>query len=148
MYCVRSAVLTSIHIDVYDVEVRDTKLGREEFTSDIPNVSERALVNLDEHGIVRIGTRVQQGDILVGVVSGDIQSLELDLSGQIERGGLVLHVGDAQTAFDPVGGRAGGPGPHRSRLDPKSPCCHCPHSHRRPGGYRPADPSSLGGCRQ
>jgi DNA-directed RNA polymerase subunit beta len=62
-------VLTSIHIDDYDVEVRETKLGREEFTADIPNVSERSLANLDEHGICRIGTRVQQGDILVGKVS-------------------------------------------------------------------------------
>jgi len=66
---VRGGTLTSIHIDEYDIEVRDTKLGREEFTADIPNVSERALGNLDENGIVRIGTRVQQGDILVGKVS-------------------------------------------------------------------------------
>ncbi len=60
---------TSIHIDAYDVEIRETKLGREEFTRDIPNVSERALGNLDERGIVRIGTRVGPGDILVGKVS-------------------------------------------------------------------------------
>ncbi len=66
---VRADTLTSIHIDEYDVEVRDTKLGREEFTADIPNVSEKALSNLDEHGVVCIGTRVQQGDILVGKVS-------------------------------------------------------------------------------
>ncbi len=66
---VRQDTLTSIHIDEYDIEVRDTKLGREEFTADIPNVSERALANLDETGIVRIGTLVQQGDILVGKVS-------------------------------------------------------------------------------
>jgi DNA-directed RNA polymerase subunit beta len=66
---VRADTLTSIHIDEYDIEVRETKLGREEFTADIPNVSERALANLDESGIVRIGTRVQQGDILVGKVS-------------------------------------------------------------------------------
>ena len=66
---VRDDTLTSIHIDEYDIEVRETKLGREEFTSDIPNVSERALANLDEQGIVAIGTRVQQGDILVGKVS-------------------------------------------------------------------------------
>jgi len=66
---VREDTLTSIHIDEYDVEVRDTKLGPEEFTADIPNVSERALANLDENGIVRIGTLVQQGDILVGKVS-------------------------------------------------------------------------------
>ncbi|UCC29909.1 MAG: DNA-directed RNA polymerase subunit beta [Phycisphaerales bacterium] len=66
---VHDDTLTSIHIDEYDIEVRDTKLGREEFTADIPNVSERALANLDENGIVRIGTLVQQGDILVGKVS-------------------------------------------------------------------------------
>ena len=66
---VHDDTLTSIHIDEYDIEVRDTKLGREEFTADIPNVSERALANLDENGIVRIGTLVRQGDILVGKVS-------------------------------------------------------------------------------
>ena len=66
---VRDDVLTSIHIDEYDVEVRETKLGREEFTADIPNVSERALANLDANGIVRIGTFVKAGDILVGKVS-------------------------------------------------------------------------------
>ncbi len=60
---------TSIHIDEYDIEIRETKLGREEFTRDIPNVSERALANLDENGIVRVGTRVGPGDILVGKVS-------------------------------------------------------------------------------
>ena len=65
----REDTLTSIHIDEYDVEVRETKLGREEFTADIPNVSERALANLDENGIVSVGTRVKQGDILVGKVS-------------------------------------------------------------------------------
>lgn len=66
---VRSDSLTSIHIDEYDVECRETKLGREEFTNDIPNVSERALANLSEDGIIRIGTRVKQRDILVGKVS-------------------------------------------------------------------------------
>ncbi len=60
---------TSIHIDEFEVEVRETKLGREEFTRDIPNVSERQLRNLDEEGIIRIGTRVGAGDILVGKVS-------------------------------------------------------------------------------
>ena len=60
---------TSIHIDDLEVEVRETKLGREEFTRDIPNVSEKALANLDENGIVRIGTVVSPGDILVGKVS-------------------------------------------------------------------------------
>ncbi len=67
--------LTSVHIEEYDVEARDTKLGPEEITIDIPNVSEAALASLDEDGIVRIGTRVKAGDILVGKVTlkGDIQ---------------------------------------------------------------------------
>jgi DNA-directed RNA polymerase subunit beta len=65
---VKDDVFTSIHIDEFDVEIRETKLGREEFTADIPNVSERALRNLDEHGVVRVGTRVGPGDILVGKV--------------------------------------------------------------------------------
>ena len=66
---VRRDAYTSIHIDMYEIEIRETKLGREEFTNDIPNVSERALRNLDEDGIVRIGTRVSPGDILVGKVA-------------------------------------------------------------------------------
>lgn len=68
-------VLTSVHIDEYVVEARDTKLGPEEITRDIPNVSEVALAGLDEDGIVRIGTRVKPGDILVGKVTlkGGIQ---------------------------------------------------------------------------
>lgn len=66
---VENDVYTSIHIEEYDIEIRDTKLGREEFTRDIPNVGERALHNLDEGGIVRIGTYVRSGDILVGKVS-------------------------------------------------------------------------------
>ncbi|HSI34675.1 MAG: DNA-directed RNA polymerase subunit beta [Phycisphaerae bacterium] len=66
---VKDDVFTSIHIEEYDVEIRETKLGREEFTRDIPNVSERALANLDENGIVRVGTRVGPGDILVGKVA-------------------------------------------------------------------------------
>ena len=68
-------ILTSVHIDEYKVDARDTKLGPEEITRDIPNVSETALAGLDEDGIVRIGTRVKPGDILVGKVTlkGDIQ---------------------------------------------------------------------------
>jgi DNA-directed RNA polymerase subunit beta len=66
---VKEDVFTSIHIEEYDVEIRETKLGREEFTRDIPNVSERALANLDENGVVRVGTRVGPGDILVGKIS-------------------------------------------------------------------------------
>jgi DNA-directed RNA polymerase subunit beta len=60
---------TSIHIEQFDVEIRETKLGREEFTRDIPNVSEKAFRNLDDNGIVRVGTYVRPGDILVGKVS-------------------------------------------------------------------------------
>jgi len=68
-------VFTSVHIDEYIVDARETKLGPEEITADIPNVSETALAALDEEGIVRIGTRVRAGDILVGKVTlkGDVQ---------------------------------------------------------------------------
>jgi DNA-directed RNA polymerase subunit beta len=66
---VKDDTYTSIHIEEFDIEIRETKLGREEFTRDIPNVSEKALRNLDENGIVRIGTFVRPGDILVGKVS-------------------------------------------------------------------------------
>ena len=66
---VQNDVYTSLHIEEFDVEIRETKLGREEFTRDIPNVSEKALRNLDETGIVRIGTYVKPGDVLVGKVS-------------------------------------------------------------------------------
>ena len=66
---VKNDSFTSIHIESHDIEIRETKLGREEFTRDIPNVSEKALRNLDERGIVRVGTRVGPGDILVGKVS-------------------------------------------------------------------------------
>jgi DNA-directed RNA polymerase subunit beta len=66
---VKDDVFTSIHIDAFEVEVRETKLGREEFTRDIPNVSEKMLRNLDEHGVIRIGAYVRPGDILVGKVS-------------------------------------------------------------------------------
>jgi len=66
---VKDDVFTSIHIDAFDVEIRETKLGREEFTRDIPNVSEKMLRNLDDVGIIRLGARVGPGDILVGKVS-------------------------------------------------------------------------------
>ncbi|MBL9123780.1 MAG: DNA-directed RNA polymerase subunit beta [Planctomycetaceae bacterium] len=66
---VKDDTYTSIHIEEFDIEIRETKLGREEFTRDIPNVSEKALRNLDETGIVQIGTYVRPGDILVGKVS-------------------------------------------------------------------------------
>ena len=66
---VRDDVYTSIHIQDYQIECRDTKLGPEEFTRDIPNVSEDARKNLDEAGIIRIGTEVKDDDILVGKVT-------------------------------------------------------------------------------
>jgi DNA-directed RNA polymerase subunit beta len=67
--CVTDDVFTSIHIVEYDVMARDTKLGEEEITRDIPNVNEEALKNLDESGIVYIGAEVKAGDILVGKVT-------------------------------------------------------------------------------
>ena len=66
---VKDDVYTSLHISHYDIECRDTKLGPEEITRDIPNVSEDARKNLDADGIVRIGTEVREGDILVGKVT-------------------------------------------------------------------------------
>lgn len=66
---VRDDVYTSIHIEEYEIKSRDTKLGPEEITRDIPNVSEDVLKNLDEMGIIRVGTEVQAGDILVGKVT-------------------------------------------------------------------------------
>jgi DNA-directed RNA polymerase subunit beta len=66
---VKEDTYTSIHIEEFEIEIRETKLGKEEFTRDIPNVSPKALGNLDDNGIVRIGTFVQPGDILVGKVS-------------------------------------------------------------------------------
>src|ERR671930_105711 len=66
---VKNDTYTSIHIEEFEIEIRETKLGKEEFTRDIPNVPPKALNNLDEYGIVRIGTYVQPGDILVGKVS-------------------------------------------------------------------------------
>jgi DNA-directed RNA polymerase subunit beta len=66
---VRDDIFTSIHIDEYSLEVRDTKRGAEEFTSDIPNVSEEATRNLDENGLIRIGAIVKPGDILIGKIT-------------------------------------------------------------------------------
>jgi len=66
---VRNDTYTSIHIEDFEVEIRETKLGREEFTRDIPNVSEKALASLDDSGIVQVGTYVRPGDVLVGKVS-------------------------------------------------------------------------------
>jgi DNA-directed RNA polymerase subunit beta len=66
---VRDDIFTSIHVDEYSLEVRDTKRGSEEFTSDIPNVSEEATRNLDENGLIRIGAIVKPGDILIGKIT-------------------------------------------------------------------------------
>lgn len=66
---VKDDVLTSVHVEMLEVEARDTKLGPEEFTRDIPNVSEEARKNLDKEGIIRIGTEVKENDILVGKIT-------------------------------------------------------------------------------
>jgi DNA-directed RNA polymerase subunit beta len=66
---VRDDIFTSIHIDEYSLDVRDTKLGNEELTNDIPNVSEEATKDLDEHGMIRIGAEVKPGDILIGKIT-------------------------------------------------------------------------------
>ena len=66
---VREDIFTSIHIDEYSLDVRDTKLGTEELTDDIPNVSEEATKDLDENGMIRIGAEVNSGDILIGKIT-------------------------------------------------------------------------------
>lgn len=66
---VKEDIFTSIHIEEFETETRDTKLGPEEFTRDIPNTGEDALKDLDEEGIIRIGAEVRPGDILVGKVT-------------------------------------------------------------------------------
>ena len=66
---VREDLLTSVHVEEYSLEVRETKRGMEELTSDIPNVSEEATKDLDENGIVRVGARIEPGDILIGKIT-------------------------------------------------------------------------------
>ncbi len=66
---VKEDLFTSVHISEYELEVRDTKLGEEELTPDIPNVSEEATKDLDEHGIIRIGAQIKEGDILIGKIT-------------------------------------------------------------------------------
>ncbi len=66
---VRDDIFTSIHIEEFELEVRDTKRGEEELTSEIPNVSEEAVKNLDENGIIRVGADVKEGDILIGKIT-------------------------------------------------------------------------------
>ncbi|MCO5239853.1 MAG: DNA-directed RNA polymerase subunit beta [Chitinophagaceae bacterium] len=65
----REDLFTSIHISEYELEVRDTKLGEEELTPDIPNVSEEATKDLDQHGIIRVGAQVKEGDIIIGKIT-------------------------------------------------------------------------------
>ena len=66
---VREDVFTSLHIEEFELEVRDTKLGEEELTGDIPNVSEEATKDLDENGIIRVGANISEGDILIGKIT-------------------------------------------------------------------------------
>ncbi len=66
---VRNDVFTSIHVEEFELEVRDTKRGEEELTSEIPNVSEEAVKNLDENGIIRVGAEIKEGDILIGKIT-------------------------------------------------------------------------------
>jgi DNA-directed RNA polymerase subunit beta len=78
--CMRDHVFTSVHVEEAKIEARDTKLGEEEITRDIPNVGEEALKNLDESGIIRIGAPVKPGDILVGKISpkGKVQTSNVE----------------------------------------------------------------------
>lgn len=66
---VKEDIFTSIHIEEYELEVRDTKLGEEELTPDIPNVSEEATKDLDEYGIIRVGANIKEGDIIIGKIT-------------------------------------------------------------------------------
>jgi DNA-directed RNA polymerase subunit beta len=66
---VKEDIFTSVHIESYEIDVRDTKLGEEELTNDIPNVSEEATKDLDENGIIRVGAWVKEGDILIGKIT-------------------------------------------------------------------------------
>ena len=123
---VKDDVYTSIHIEEFDIEIRETKLGREEFTRDIPNVSEKALRNLDEDGIVSVGTYVRPGDILVGKVSPkakteltpeekllhaifgrageDVKNDSLEVPSGVE--GIVIDTAEVLPPHEPVGRRA------------------------------------------
>ena len=66
---VKADTFTSVHIEEFEIQARETKLGKEMITRDIPNISERAFRDLDEDGIIRIGAEVRAGDILVGMVT-------------------------------------------------------------------------------
>ena len=80
---VREDILTSVHVDEYSLDVRETKRGVEEFTADIPNVSEEATKDLDENGVIRVGARVEPGDILAGDVKDSSLKANPSLSGVI-----------------------------------------------------------------
>ena len=66
---VKEDVFTSLHIEEFKLEVRDTKRGEEEFTNEIPNVSDEAIKDLDENGLIRVGAKVKEGDILIGKIT-------------------------------------------------------------------------------
>ena len=66
---VKEDIFTSLHIEEFKLEVRDTKRGEEEFTNEIPNVSDDAISNLDETGLIRVGAKVKEGDILIGKIT-------------------------------------------------------------------------------
>ena len=66
---VREDIFTSVHVSEYSLEVRETKRGMEEFTSDIPNISEEATKNLDANGIIRLGAHIMPGDIMIGKIT-------------------------------------------------------------------------------
>jgi len=72
---VKEDMFTSIHVSEYELEVRDTKLGEEELTADIPNVSEEATKDLDENGIIRVGAQIKEGDILIGKITPKDEAL-------------------------------------------------------------------------
>ncbi len=136
---VREDKFTSIHIEEFEIESRDTKLGKEEITRDIPNVSEDALKNLDESGIIRIGAEVKPGDILVGKVTpkgetqltpeekllraifgekaGDVKDASLHVPPGIE--GIVVDVKifSRKSSGDERGGRADNEDIHRLQRD-------------------------------
>ena len=105
----REDIFTSVHVDEYIMEVRDTKRGVEELTSDIPNVSEDATKDLDENGIIRIGANVNPGDILIGkitpqgrersVAGGEAAARDLRRQGRRREGRFAQGAAFAATAW-------------------------------------------------
>ena len=98
---VKEDLFTSIHISEFETEVRDTKLGEEELTPDIPNVSEEATKDLDQNGIIRIGASIKEGDIIIGKITpkgeSDVRAVLLTGHVQLERAVPrdPFHLGDA-----------------------------------------------------